>query len=61
MHETANVLQETLNLEVNISASCSRQVTVLVDDVALNARVFLIDHALGDLKRDNGENGAMNV
>ena len=37
MHGTANVLQETLNLEANISASCSRQVTVLIDDIALNA------------------------
>ena len=38
MHETANVLQETLNPEANISASCSRRVRVLIDDVALNAR-----------------------
>ena len=52
------------NPEANISASCSRRVTILIEYVALNARELndvLIDHAPGDLKRDDGKNGILNV
>ena len=60
-----NVLQETPNPDTNISASCSRQVGVLCDDVALNACAlkwrFNWPRPLVIRKKDDGENGIVNV